>query len=396
MGTSAAIRVLHLAPDEQCGSGIARYAARFRDDIGRAGVHVEVLSPRLDTPNAVARIAAYCRSAVAASAAGFDIVHAELGGGSLGEFYAALVVCRQRSQPLPVCLTLHAPPRAIWWPFHFECIRERQVLRGAVALGLRHPARELESLLIRSAGHVFVLSEAARAAVRAGIGSAKPEISVIPFTAPAERIPAATAACSDPARPLVVGFFGYWYRSKSIEDLLAALAMLRAEQPAVRARLWGVALPSGGRAAAGYRATILRQIEALALGSLVELRGWVEEDAVPAELGPCDAIVLPYRLPRTVTGLVSSSAAARDALGAGVPVIAAATGPMAELVTHGDNGLLFEPGDQAELARHLRALRDDPALRRRLREGAMRSRAQLAQQSPGPVVASTYARLIGS
>ncbi|MHB1834125.1 MAG: glycosyltransferase, partial [Solirubrobacteraceae bacterium] len=237
MGTSAAIRVLHLAPNEQCGSGIARYAARFRNEIGRAGVRVEVLSPRLDTPNAVARIGAYCRSAVAASAAGFDIVHAELGGASLGEFYAALAVCKQRGQSPAVCLTLHAPPRAIWWPFYVECIRERRVLRAAVALGLRHPARELESLLIRSAGHVFVLSEAARAAVRAGIGAAKPEISVIPFAAPTERMPAAPAAPSDSTRPLVVGFFGYWYRSKSIEDLLAALAMLRAEQPPVRARL---------------------------------------------------------------------------------------------------------------------------------------------------------------
>jgi len=48
------------------------------------------------------------------------------------------------------------------------------------------------------------------------------------------------------------------------------------------------------------------------------------------------------------------------------PVVASRDGGVTEIVEHGENGLLCTPGDAAELAATLAALRDDAALRARL------------------------------
>jgi glycosyltransferase involved in cell wall biosynthesis len=391
--TGPPIRVLHLAPHEQSESGISTYAANFRRALTRAGAEIDALTPCPRAPNRISSIRSYRRRAVAESRQGYDLVHAELGASSLPEFYAALALSR-RPDAVPVCLTLHSPPGGIWWPFHIERIREQRILRAALAVGLAGPAGMVDSLAIRSARHVFVFSETARTALRSTMGRHMPETSVIPFAMPDW---AARPRPPDPranGSPLVIGFFGYWYPSKNIEDLVSAIGKLRDEQPPVHARLWGIALPSGGRTSASYRDRVIRQIGRLGLQNRVELCGWVDDDAIADALASCDAIVLPYRIRGTIAGLAGTSAAARDALAAGAPVITTNTKVMSELIRHGENGLLFEPSDRQALEAHLRRLRDDSALRVRLRTGASQSATQLAATATGPVVVRKYAELI--
>lgn len=55
-----------------------------------------------------------------------------------------------------------------------------------------------------------------------------------------------------------------------------------------------------------------------------------------------------------------------EAMANGKPVVASRIGGIPELVRHGVTGLLFEPGNIAELAAHVRTLLDDTGLRRRL------------------------------
>ena len=63
-----------------------------------------------------------------------------------------------------------------------------------------------------------------------------------------------------------------------------------------------------------------------------------------------------------------------EALTAGVPVVASATGGLVDIVEDGVTGILTRPGDAAELAGAVRRLIDDPALGRRLGgEGAARA-----------------------
>ena len=51
-----------------------------------------------------------------------------------------------------------------------------------------------------------------------------------------------------------------------------------------------------------------------------------------------------------------------------VTVVATNAGGVPEIITHGEDGLLFGPGDVSSFARHIEQLVRDPELRRRLAE----------------------------
>ncbi len=62
-----------------------------------------------------------------------------------------------------------------------------------------------------------------------------------------------------------------------------------------------------------------------------------------------------------------------EAMAAGVPVIASKIPGCTDIVRHEINGLLFEVGNHDELARHMHALMQDPALRQRLCSSARKT-----------------------
>ena len=62
-----------------------------------------------------------------------------------------------------------------------------------------------------------------------------------------------------------------------------------------------------------------------------------------------------------------------EAMSWGIPVVASRVGGIPELVTDGQDGLLFQPGDVEGLAGHLRTLLNDPALYDRMSQSALRS-----------------------
>jgi glycosyltransferase involved in cell wall biosynthesis len=70
--------------------------------------------------------------------------------------------------------------------------------------------------------------------------------------------------------------------------------------------------------------------------------------------------------------------AVAEGMSAGLPVVASRTGGLPELVTEGENGLLFEPRDESTLAAHILRLAADKELRERMgRAGRERALAQL-------------------
>ncbi|AGW14449.1 glycosyltransferase [Megalodesulfovibrio gigas] len=79
-------------------------------------------------------------------------------------------------------------------------------------------------------------------------------------------------------------------------------------------------------------------------------------------LGGADALLLPSHVE-------TYSFVAREALSAGVPVIAADCGALPEVVRHEKNGLLFRSGDAAHLAASMARVLGDAALLPRLRAG---------------------------
>jgi len=112
----------------------------------------------------------------------------------------------------------------------------------------------------------------------------------------------------------------------------------------------------------------------------VELSGWVDD--VGDYLRALDVLAMPSR----EEGLGS---ALLEAMAAGVPVIAARTGGIPEIVRHEDTGLLVEPGDAAGLAAGIERLHRAPDLRERLAATALR---EMAAYTPA-VMAERYLEL---
>jgi len=90
--------------------------------------------------------------------------------------------------------------------------------------------------------------------------------------------------------------------------------------------------------------------------------GRYSREDLPAILSRADAVVLPSRME-------TFSFVAREALHAGVPVLAARVGALPEAVRHGVNGLLFPADDAAALAQAVARLAAQPGLLDALRAG---------------------------
>jgi glycosyltransferase involved in cell wall biosynthesis len=91
--------------------------------------------------------------------------------------------------------------------------------------------------------------------------------------------------------------------------------------------------------------------------------GAVPHARMPEAFAAMDALVVPS------IWIENAPFVIREAFVAGVPVIASDLGGMRDLVKHDTSGLLFRPGDAADLGRALRRLREEPNLLPRLRRG---------------------------
>ena len=102
------------------------------------------------------------------------------------------------------------------------------------------------------------------------------------------------------------------------------------------------------------------QLEADAADLPIRFCGTYAPDELSAILARHDVLVVPSICEETF------SLVAREALQAGLPVIAAKRGALPEVIRDGVNGLLFEPENASDLRRCLERLRTDTRLRERL------------------------------
>jgi GT2 family glycosyltransferase len=103
------------------------------------------------------------------------------------------------------------------------------------------------------------------------------------------------------------------------------------------------------------------------LGSpFVRKLGPVPHERMAQALADADVLVVPS------VWIENAPFVIREAFAADLPVIASDLGGMAEMVTHGRNGLLFAPGHAAALSSQISRLLDEPGLLERLRSGVRR------------------------
>jgi GT2 family glycosyltransferase/glycosyltransferase involved in cell wall biosynthesis len=154
-------------------------------------------------------------------------------------------------------------------------------------------------------------------------------------------------------QPLRLGFLGSLMVSKAPHLLLEACARL--PPGSVLVDLAGEHVSYHGDRS--YRQHLTPSLSR----ANVVVRGRIARSELAAWLAGIDVLVVPSIWPENSPFVI------REAFLASRPVVASRIGGIPELVTEGVNGLLFTPGDVADLARGLKRLLDDPALLDRLR-----------------------------
>ncbi|MGH9461665.1 MAG: glycosyltransferase, partial [Vicinamibacteria bacterium] len=155
--------------------------------------------------------------------------------------------------------------------------------------------------------------------------------------------------------PLRLGFLGTLMVSKAPHLLLEAFSGLPPGVASVD--LYGDIAPYHGDDS--YRLRLKPLLETPG----VHHHGVLLHEDVPRALAGLDVLVAPS------IWLENSPLVIREAYAAGLPVIAANLGGMAEMVRHEETGLLFRPGDANDLRRAIERLINEPALLPRLASG---------------------------
>ncbi|HSN77909.1 MAG TPA: glycosyltransferase family 4 protein [Anaerolineae bacterium] len=150
-------------------------------------------------------------------------------------------------------------------------------------------------------------------------------------------------------RPTIV-FAGRIAASKGVETLLEAALRLAAEWPDLQLRMLGRGDPH-------LMAKMQAQAQASAWPDLLDLAGFVPRAALPAQLNRAHVFAAPSWY-EGGPGFVYL-----EAMACGLPVIACSGSGAAEVVQHGENGLLVAPGDVDGLVDALRHLLAEPAER---------------------------------
>lgn len=169
---------------------------------------------------------------------------------------------------------------------------------------------------------------------------------------------------------------------KGIDFLLAQVAALRQIAP----RLCVIVVGDGKE-----RRRCEAQVAAAGLSAVVRLAGKVPQPEVQRYFAAADYFVLASRVTtHRVSGLQDAETMGRvlcEANAAGLPVLASRSGGIPSVVTHEDNGLLFESDDTADFIAQFQRLHQDGDLRQRL---IARGRQRAEQEFAWPLLVAAH------
>lgn len=225
--------------------------------------------------------------------------------------------------------------------------------------------RTLDNATARLASRIVAVSESTRRAL-AEQGYPQGLIEVVPNGIRLDGDHARPADLGLPDGVPVVGEIARLCEVKGQRELIAALPRL----PGVQALLVGEDLEAGG----AFRRRLEEQADELGVRDRVVFAGYRPADEVFPAL---DVFVLPSwteGMPITVL----------EAMAHGKPVVATPVGGTAEVVVHGETGLLVPPRDPERLAEAIGRILADPELGRRFGEAG---RARVEQRFSADVMA---------
>ena len=257
--------------------------------------------------------------------------------------HPSLLAANARPHPYPVISLVH----------HLRSSEEHSFLHGVFY-------RSVERRYLRSVDGIIFNSQTTRIAVQSLAGTGKPGLIAYP---PTDRFgsPVSAAQVSERAEhpgPLRVLFLGNVIRRKGLHILIKALPGLPTGS---------VTLDVVGSLTAdpAYARHIYEQVIGLGLLESVSFRGILEEAELRRVMLESDLLVVPSSYEGF--GIVYL-----EGMAFGLPAIGTTAGAAGEIIAHGENGYLIEPGDSAPLTRHLAALHSDRKLLSRLSLAALK------------------------
>jgi glycosyltransferase involved in cell wall biosynthesis len=214
-----------------------------------------------------------------------------------------------------------------------------------------------------AAEHIVVVS-AAVADYVAGFGVSRSRVEVVPNGVRVERFEPRPQPQVRDSNSFTIGFLGTLRPWHGVSDLISAFGRMHTKKPLASHSLRIVGDGPQRQALQQQVATFPAEIR-----TAIEFVGTVAYEQVPRELAKMDAAVAPYASDQDC---YFSPIKLFEYMAAGVPVVAARTGQLTEIISHGENGLLYSPGDVDALAAALCELHDDVAQRDRLAQAARR------------------------
>jgi glycosyltransferase involved in cell wall biosynthesis len=155
----------------------------------------------------------------------------------------------------------------------------------------------------------------------------------------------------------VIGFVGGLHPWQGVETLIAAFSRLQTVAPNTHLLIVG----DGPE-----REKLERQAEATGLRNDMIFTGKIPYDEVPHYIAAMDIAVAPYK----DENFYQSPMPIFEYMAMGKPIVASSIGQVQEVVAHGETGVLYTPGNFAQLTAALAKLAGNVLLCRRLGENA--------------------------
>lgn len=228
-------------------------------------------------------------------------------------------------------------------------------IRGVEILPMHHEFMKMQKDLVEMADHLIVCSSAEGAIVERYFPGVASKLAVIPngFKDPGDVLPDVLETSDNAPTLLYVGRFT---ERKGLDILIEALNQARTRVPGVRLRV------VGGHSGEDDREWLNRLLDSYdeALHNCVEYAGWAESlEELELHYRASDILCAPS-LYEPFGNIVL------EGFYHGTPVIASAVGGMAEIIQHGETGLLVPMKDSKALAEAIVQLIEQPEKRAKL------------------------------